>query len=402
MKLSDLLQLAFEAQWRHHLRTALTLGGIAIGVTAVLVLTALGEAAKGYVVNEFAGIGTNLVIVLPGRTETSGGMPTFGGTTRDLTIEDAEALLRQAPAVRRVAPLSAGTARFSYEGRYRDVRVMGTTAEFKAIRGIQMRIGQFIPPGDPREGEPVVVIGPKIQAAIFPGENPVGKPVRIGDWRFRVIGVMEEKGEFLGIDFDDMAIVPVTTGLRLFDQTSLFRIFTQAANAEEVPAAREQIRRVLIDRHDGDEDFTMVTQDAMLGTFRSVIDALTAALAGIAAISLAVAGIGIMNVMLVSVSERASEVGLLKALGARRRQIMGVFLAEALMLSGSGAALGVLVGATLVWIGAAIFPDFPLAPSPLWIGVVLVLALVAGAAFGIMPARRAARLAAADALRGSH
>jgi len=399
--LRDLMQLAFEAQWRHQLRTVLTLGGIAIGVTAVLVLTALGEAAKRYVVDEFAGIGSNLVIVLPGKTETAGGMPTIGGATRDLTIEDAEAVLRQAPAVRRVAPVSAGTARFSCEGRYRDVRVMGTTAEFKAIRSISMRTGQFLPPGDPRQGDPVVVIGPKIQAAIFPGENPVGKAVRIGDWRFRVIGVMEEKGSFLGIDFDDMALVPVMTGLRLFDQTTLFRIFTQAASAEEVPAAKEQIRRILIERHNDDEDFTMITQDAMLGTFRSVIDALTGALAGIAAVSLAVAGIGIMNVMLVSVSERAGEVGLLKALGARRRQILGVFLAEALMLSGSGAAAGIVIGSVLVWIAAAIFPDFPLAPSPMWIGVVAVLALAFGAAFGLMPARRAARLAAAEALRGA-
>jgi putative ABC transport system permease protein len=402
VKLRDLIGLAFDAQARHHLRTVLTLGGIAIGVTAVLLLTALGEAAKGYVVNEFAGIGTNLVIVLPGRTETSGGMPTFGGTTRDLTIEDTEAILRQSSAVRRVAPLSAGTARFSHEGRFRDVRVMGTTSEFEDIRGLQLRSGQFLPPGDPREGDAVVVIGPKIQAAIFPGENPIGQAVRIGDWRFRVIGVMEEKGEFLGIDFDDMAIVPVMTGLRLFDQTTLFRIFTQAGSAEEVPAAKEQIRRVLVDRHDGDEDFTMITQEAMLGTFRAVIDALTAALAGIAAISLGVAGIGIMNVMLVSVSERSAEVGLLKALGARRRQILGVFLAEALMLSGGGAVAGIAVGVTLVWIAGAIFPDFPIAPSLLWIGVVLALALVSGAAFGLMPARRAAGLAAADALRGKH
>jgi putative ABC transport system permease protein len=263
-----------------------------------------------------------------------------------------------------------------------------------------MRVGQFLPPGDPRQGEPIVVIGPKIQAALFPGRNPVGEAVRIGDWRFRVIGVMEEKGEFLGIDFDDMALVPVTTGLRLFDQTSLFRIFTQAASTEEVPAAKEQIRAIIEERHDGEEDFTMITQEAMMGTFSAVIDALTAALAGIAAISLAVAGIGIMNVMLVSVSERSGEVGLLKALGARRRQILGVFLAEALMLSGGGAAAGVLTGSVLVWIAAALFPDFPIAPSPLWIGVVLGLALVAGVAFGLLPARRAAGLPAAEALRG--
>jgi putative ABC transport system permease protein len=192
----------------------------------------------------------------------------------------------------------------------------------------------------------------------------------------------------------------VATGLRLFDQTGLFRIFTQANSPEDVPVVIRQVTRVLKDRHDGLEDFTLITQEAMLKTFQSVIDVLTVALAGIAAISLAVAGIGIMNVMLVSVSERAPEVGLLKALGARRRQILSVFLSDAVMISSAGAVIGVIFGVALVGVGAAIFPDFPLRPDLAWIAVVLVLALAAGVLFGLMPARRAAALAPVDALRG--
>ena len=398
MTLRDLLRLSLEAQTHHRLRTMLTLGGIAIGVTAVVVLTSLGTAAKAYVVDQFADLGSNLVIVLPGKVQTSG-MPTFGGSTRDLTIEDAESLLKRAPAVRRVAPVSMGTIRFTWGGLHRDVRVIGTTSEFLVLRNLHLRLGQFLPPGDPRLGGPVAVIGANVQREVFRGANPIGQAVRLGQSRFRVIGTLEHQGSNLGLNVDDMVIVPVATGLRLFDQSSLFRIFTQANSTEEVPAVIRQVTRVLTDRHDGLEDFTLVTQAAMLATFQSVIDALTAALAGIATVSLAVAGIGIMNVMLVSVSERAAEVGLLKALGARRRQILAVFLSDAVVVSTAGAVLGILAGVIVVGIGAAIFRDFPLRPDAGWIGAVFALALVAGVLFGLMPARRAARLAPVDALR---
>lgn len=399
MRLADLLEMSVEVHARHRLRGVLTLGGIAIGVTAVVILTSLGSAAKQYVVDQFAGLGTNLVIVLPGKVETSG-VPTFGGSTRDLTVEDAESLLHRAQAVRRVAPLSMGTARLTWGGRNRDVRVIGTTAEFRTIRDLQMRLGQFLPPGDPRIGAPVAVIGSNVHRDVFGNENPVGQAVRIGQSRFRVIGALEPHGANLGINVDDMVMVPVQSGLRLFGQTGLFRIFTQANSADEVPRLVTEVKRVLIDRHDGLEDFTIITQASMLKTFQSVIDAITVALAGIAAISLAVAGIGIMNVMLVSVSERGPEVGLLKALGARRRQILSVFLSDAIMISGAGAAIGIVLGVIVVGIGAAALPDFPLRPDLGWIAVVAVLALVAGVAFGLLPARRAAGLAPVDALRG--
>lgn len=399
MKGRDVLELAFESLRTHRLRTGLTLLAIAIGVTAVLLLTALGDAAKAYVVNEFAGIGTNLVIAIPGKTETRG-VPAAGGSTRDLTLDDAEAIRRQAPAISEVSPLSLGSSPFAYGGRTRTVYVAGTTASYATIRNISVALGRFLPAGDPRLGANVVVIGPKLQHEVFRDENPLGKSVRLGEWRLRVIGVIQPKGRSLGVDFDDMAFVPVATGLRMFNQSTLFRIMAQARDGPSVKPAQIQMKSILMDRHDGDEDFTLITQDAMLATFGSIIDALTVALAGIAAISLAVAGIGVMNVMLVSVSERTSEVGLLKALGARRRQILTVFMVEALLLSILGALLGVVLGLLGIAIGAGIWREFPLRPSPGWIAAVLLLSLAAGASFGWLPARRAARLLPADALRG--
>ncbi len=400
MRTADLLALATESLRLHRLRTTLTVTGIAIGVTAVLLLTTLGEAAKRYVVQEFASIGTNLVIVVPGRTETTGFPGATGGTVRNLTIADAAAIARQAPAVRLVAPMSAGTASFEYAGRSRDIRVLGTTAEYAAVRNVAMRLGSFLPPGDPERGAPAAVIGSTVQREVFGNENPLGRQVRIGRWRFRVIGVMEESGQSFGLNTDDAAMVPVATCLRMFDQPTLFRVAVQVRDAALMPEALGQIRDVLLRRHDNEEDFTLITQDAMLATFKAVIDALTAALAGIAAVSLAVAGIGIMNVMLVSVSERTGEIGLLKALGARRRQILRLFLTEALLLAGGGALAGIVAGLAIVFAGAATWPDLPLRPSPTWLAVVSVLALGAGLLFGLMPARRAARLPAAEALRG--
>jgi putative ABC transport system permease protein len=401
MRRRDLFQLAFETLTLHRLRTGLTLAAIAIGVMAVLMLTSLGDAAKAYVVREFAGVGSNLVIVIPGRVETTG-FPAAGGATRDLTLEDAAAIERQSSVVRRQAPMSIGSGPIEYGGRSRDVRVLGSTSDFLEVRKLELATGEFLPPGDPRVGDPVVVLGQKVAREIFQGENPLGKMVRIGDWRLRVIGVLAPKGISIGIDYDDLVIVPVAFGMKMFDQTSLFRVLAECVSPEAVPTGQREVKAILIERHRGEEDFTLMTQDAMLKTFGAVIDALTAGLAGIAAISLAVAGIGIMNVMLVSVSERTSEVGLLKALGARRRQILDVFLAEALMLSSGGALIGVVAGMIAIAIAAAVWTFIPLRPNPGWIVLVMALAVGAGVSFGLMPARRAARLHAADALRGKH
>lgn len=401
LALPDLLALSAESLSGHRLRTGLTLVATAIGVTAVVLLTALGDAAKRYVTDQFASVGTNLVIVLPGKTETSGIMGSFGGTIRPITLEDAMALPHRAPLVRTAVPMSLGSAALEYGARSRDCYVLGTTAQYLEMRHLTMAAGQFLPATDMRRGERVAVLGRKIQREVFQGDNPLGQPVRIAGARFRVIGVLQPKGMGMGVNMDELVLIPVATGMRLFNQKGLFRLLCQAPDAASVPAVVAQVKEVMRERHDDQEDFSIITQDSMLSTFTNVINALTAGLAGIAAISLAVAGILIMNVMLVSVSERTGEVGLLKALGARRGQILGLFLAESLMISAQGALLGVATGIALVYAAAGLFPDLPLAPSPGWIALVIALALAAGVTFGLMPARRAAGLQAAEALRAS-
>jgi len=400
MRTADAVTLAIESLRRHRLRTALTVLAMGVGAGAVLLLTGLGDAAKAFVVDQFSSVGTHIVLVHPGKTETSGFGSMGGGATRDLTIADAEALRRQVRGVHDAAPISIGAAPFESGGLSRDVYVIGTTAAYQRIRDVHVALGRFLPPGDPRRGERVVVIGSKLAHEIFGNANPLGEVVRIGQARFRVIGVLEPKGMSLGVEFDELAMVPVATGLQLFNQSSLARVMLQAHDAASVPALIEEARAILKDRH-RDEDFSIVTQDAMLKSFQSIIDALTIALAGIAAISIAVAGIGIMNVMLVSVSERTGEVGLLKAMGARPRQITGLFLVEALVLSGLGAAAGITVGVSLMLAAGHAWALLPIRPSPGWIAVIALMSLVAGAAFGLMPARRAARLPAVEALRSA-
>jgi putative ABC transport system permease protein len=388
----DLIRLALEALRLHRLRTALTLLGIMVGVVAVLVLTALGEGARRYVVQEFSGMGTGILIVIPGKVETQGSGPVMGGTTRDLTVADADALPRRCPAVRRVAPVSFGSSSFEYGGRSRQIPVIGSSPELLTIRNLGIAVGRFISPGDLSRGERVAVIGRTVQREVFRGENPLGKAVRLGGVRLRVVGVLARKGRSLGFDMDDVVIVPVDTAMRMFNQSSLFRMLVQAPSPAEVEVAERQVTAVLRERHDGDEDFTVITQGAMLDTFRSVLGTLTAALAGIAAISLGVAGIGIMNVMLVSVSERTREIGLLKAVGVTARQIVSIFLLEAAAISTAGGLLGLAFGFGGGRILRRLISGFPVQP-PVWAVVAaLALSLVVGVVFGILPARRAARL----------
>jgi putative ABC transport system permease protein len=295
--------------------------------------------------------------------------------------------------------MSLGSAAFRYAERRRDVYVVGVTSDYEAMRELTVHRGEFLPRGDLRVGGSVVVIGTKLAREVFGNEDPVGRMVRIAERRFRVVGVLGPKGQSLGYDFDELALVPVATGMRMFDQSSLYRILVQASDAAALPRVIAATREVVTDRHRV-EDFTIVSQDAMLRSFRSILDALTAAVAGIAAISVAVAGIGIMNIMLIAVSERVAEVGLLKALGANRGEITRLFLLEAMFLSGWGGALGITLGIGAILVVARARPDFPLEPSGPWTLTIFVVALTVGGVFGLLPARRAAGLAAAEALRG--
>lgn len=393
----DLLRFALRALSGHRLRTTLTLLGMAVGVAAVIALTALGEGARRYVIDQFASIGTNLLVVVPGRTETTGFMPGVSGIPHDLTLDDAEAIRRSIPEVRRIAPLAMGTETVARRERRRQVAVVGSTPEFLPVRRLQLRLGEFLPPDEPGRGRPVVVLGKKAADELFPGENPVGKVVRVGGWRMRVIGVLAPRGVQLGLDLDEVVVIPVATAMRMFNRTSLFRILVEARTHTELEAAREKVVRLLAERH-GEEDVTVLTQDAVVSTFSAILRALTLALGAIAAISLSVAGIGIMNVLLVAVAERTPEIGLLKAVGAGRRQILGVFLAEAGLLSVAGGLLGLAVGWVAVRILVGLFPALPATP-PAWALVsALALSLAVGMAFGLLPAHRAAALEPVRAL----
>lgn len=395
----DVLAFAAGALRGHRLRTGLSLLGVAIGVAAVVSLTALGEGARRYVIGEFASVGSNLVAVLPGKTETTGGMPGIGGVPNDLTLADAEAVRRGVREVERAAPLVMGTETVASGERRRQVAILGTSHEMREIRRLTVAAGSFLPPLPWDRGAAVAVLGARTASELFPGRDPLGRVVRIGDWRLRVVGTLAPRGQQLGIDMDDVAVVPVATAMKMFNRTSLFRLLLQVRAHDDLPRTSAAVLRLLGERH-GEEDVTVITQDAVVGAFDSILGALTRALGGIAAVSLAVAGVGIMNVMLVSVSERTREVGLLKALGAGRGQILAAFLAEAVLISSAGGLLGVLLGFLAVEALVAVYPAFPAWPPAWAVLAALALSVAVGMVFGVLPARRATRLDPVAALAG--
>ncbi|RMD84706.1 MAG: FtsX-like permease family protein [Candidatus Dadabacteria bacterium] len=374
---------------------------MAIGVAAVVVLTALGEGARRYVVGEFASLGTNLVIVLPGRVETGGiGPVAFSGETpRDLTVGDALSLARL-PGARRIAPIVVGSAPVSARGLERSAPVIGSTSELLAIRHWKLAQGRFLPPGDPQRAAAVCVLGAKVRRELFGPEPALGRWVRIGDRRFRVIGVLATEGRSIGVDVQDVVIVPVASAQALFNTNSLFRILVEARSRQEIEALEASILKMIKRRHQGEEDVTIVTQDAVLATFDRIFRTLTLAVAGIAAISLAVAGILIMNVMLVAVAQRRPEIGILKALGASRRRITRMFLLEASLVSAAGAAAGLIAGQAAVALLAQIYPRLPFEVPPWAAAAAAGLAVATGVLFAALPARRAARLDPVAALSG--
>ncbi len=396
MRLADLLLFAAGGLRGHRLRTLLSLLGVAIGVASVILLTSLGEGARLYVTGEFASLGANLLIIIPGKTETKGLAPLVSTAPHDLTRQDAEALLQRVPAIRRVAPLIVGTASVSAGERRRDVTVVGATRDILEIRHLKMSSGRFLPQDQPNAA--VCVVGAKVQRELFPDQNPLGQVVRIGAWRFRIIGVIAPRGTSIGMDMDQVVEIPVEMGQRLFNRHGLYRILAEVGSHYDLDKAQRAALAVLRERHAGQEDVTILTQDAVLATFNQILRVLTAALAGIAAISLGVAGLGIMNVMLVSVSERTHEIGLLKAVGVTYAQVVTVFLVEAAILSTAGGGIGLLTGLGAGRFLQWLYPDFPIQPPDWAILAALVVSCTVGLLFGILPARTAARLDPVQAL----
>ncbi len=397
----DVSLFAWQALRGYPTRTILMLVAMAIGVAAVVMLTSLGEGARRYVTNEFSSLGTNLIIVFPGRSETAGVNPStmMGETPRDLTLDDALALTRNYN-VQRIAPINVGAADVSWHNKKREVAIIGTNHEMLAIRHWQVAQGNFLPETDLERATSVCVIGSKIRQELFGPQRALGKWLRIGDRRFRVIGIMGSEGRSIGVDVEDTIMIPVASAQQLFNTPSLFRILVEAKSREAIEPVKQFVIDTLQNRHQGEKDVTVVTQDAVLATFDRILGALTYAVGGIAAISLFVAGIMIMNVMLVAVSQRTVEIGLLKALGAAQRQIVILILVEALLLSVLGATTGLVFGQLGSMLIRHAFPLFP-AYAPMWaIATAIFVALLTGLLFSLLPAQRAAKLDPVMALSG--
>jgi putative ABC transport system permease protein len=393
----DLLRLAASAASAHRLRSALTMLGILIGIASVTLLTSIGEGTREFVLSEFTQFGTNLLAIQSGKTETTGIPGAIATTVRKLTLEDAEALLR-VPGVEKMVPLVLGMAEVEAAERGRSVFVYGVNADVPEVWRFRIGQGRFLPETEAGRAPPVTVLGPTLKRELFGEGGALGEHVRIGGQRFQVIGVMEPKGRFLSFDLDDTAYIPVAIAQRLFHRDDVMEIDVLfSPGRDEIQVARG-VREVLAARHDGEEDFTIVSQAEMLDVLDRVLGIVSVAVGGIGAISLLVGAIGILTMMWISVHERTAEIGLAKAIGATRGQILALYLTEASLLSLGGGALGVASG-----LGAAgalrwSLPGLPLRTPPAFVLAALGTSLAVGLLSGVLPARRAAALDPIEAL----
>lgn len=398
----DSVLFATAVLQRYRFRTSMMLLAMTLAVGSVVAFTALGEGARGYVRNEFASMGTNLLVVMPGRKETTGGggPPPIGTATRDVTLADVKALHARLHGAQRIAPLMAGKVEVSVNARARDVMIIGSNADYFAIRELTVMTGTVLPVMDNNIAQPVCVIGSKVRDELFGSQQAVGEWVKIGDRRFRVLGVLSGKADASGFDLSDAVIVPVASTQMLFNREGLFRVIVQPREYYSIDKLQQELLAAFRELHQGEEDVTVVKPDSMMKTFDNIFAALTLGVGAIAGISLLVAGVLVMNLTLISVSQRTKEIGLLKALGASDHHIRRLFLLESLLLCLAGALCGVVAGEILVIVGRTLWPSVPFA-APLWAVLTSVcIALLSGLVFAWLPASRAARQQPVDALAG--
>jgi len=397
MLFRDFASFTLSAVRAHPARTALTVTGIAIGVAAVVLLTAIGEGIHRFVLAEFTQFGTNLLAVTPGKTSTFGMSGAMISNVRPLSLDDAEVLAR-VPQVEAVVPVVQGNAAIEGNGRSRRTMVLGVGPEVPRVWQMRPAIGRFLPADAAGGARAFAVLGAKVQRELFGDRSPLGERIRVGGEPYRVVGVMEPKGQMLGFDLDDTVYLPVSRVLAMFDRTSLMEIdllYREDADSEAVAA---EVRR-LLDRRHGAEDFTITTQDQMLEVLGSVLDVLTLAVGALGGVSLVVGGIGILTIMTIAVRERRREIGLLRALGAARRQILVLFLGEAVTLAILGGAAGLAVGAGGAWLIGAAVPALPTHTAWDYVLLAEVTAALIGLGAGVLPAMQAARLDPVEALR---
>ncbi len=398
MEPGDTLLIGLGAMRSHRLRSALSMLGVAIGITAVILLTSIGEGTRRFMMTEFTQFGTNVMQVAPGKTETTGMPGVLGGTTHKLTIDDAEALSR-VHGVEEVVPVAIGQARVEGNGRGRSVFIYGVTAAVPDVWRFEVGQGSFLPPGDPRRGAMVTVLGPKLKRELFGDQNALGEFVRVAGFRLRVIGVMAPKGRILGLDIDDATYVPVATAMQMFNLDELIEIDLRFSHQGMTNRVVEGVRELLIRRHSGKEDFTITTQTAMLEVFDNVMNVVTTAVAAIGGISLLVGAIGILTMMWIAVHERVNEIGLMRAVGATEQNVGRLFLMEAVILTVLGGCCGIVAGLGLAAVLRLAVPGMPVYTPPEYIAAALGVSLITGLLSGVMPARRAASLHPVEALR---
>ena len=381
----------------HRLRTVLAALGIAVGIASVILLTSIGQGLHDFVISEFGMFGTNLIIVTPGKVATGGVSIGVFGTVRPLTIDDAIAV-RRVPHVRATNPTTDGNADVSANGRHRRVNIYGMTADWLVITNMRVRTGSFLPRDNPHAPRPLAVLGSKTKEELFGTTNPLGKQLDVGGMRFRIVGVLEPQGQFVGMDLDDMVVIPTARAIELFNRDSLTGFHASYEPGADVAEVTAGIRRVIAARH-GRDDVTIVTQDQMIDVLGSVLAVLTFAVGALGSISLLVGGVGILTIMTIAVSERTAEIGLLRALGTTQRQIVTLFLGEAALLAAVGGAAGFALGVLIAQLLTAFFPALPVS-TPWWFALLAEsIAVTVGLAAGVLPAQHAARMDPVDALR---
>jgi putative ABC transport system permease protein len=398
MLLPDAIRLALRAVTAQRLRSFLTLLGIAVGIASVILLTSIGEGIHRFVLAEFTQFGTNIASISPGKVKTSGPAPTgIPSSVRPLTLDDARAL-SNLPYVTGMTAMVWGNSEVGANGRLRRTTVNGVGADMARVYNIKVKTGQFLPDEALENARAFVVLGSKLKSELFGSANPLGARVRVGNMQFRVIGVLEAKGQFLGVDLDDAAYIPTARALELYNRDGMMKI--DLAYEEGIPAARiiASVKSTLSARH-GREDFTITTQEDMLRTLSNILDILTMAVGALGGISLMVGGVGIVTIMTIAVSERTGEIGLMVALGAPRRTILALFLGEAVTLSAIGGAMGLALGFGLAQIIHLAVPALPVHTPLTFVFLAEGIAIAIGLLAGVLPARNAARLDPVEALR---
>ena len=399
MRALDLLRYTLLALRRQRFRSLMLLLAVGLGVGAVVVLTALGEGARGYVLGQFSSIGKDTVFIFPGRKETTGGMPPMtGAAARAITLEEVGILQATVPGVDTIAPGILGNGPVSYKSRERRSIVLGTSAGFFEIQGLAAAQGSVLPDMPLDEAMPVAVLGHKLKQELFDNQRAIGQWIRLRDYRFRVVGVLEEGGDSFGADLADAIFIPVASAQSVFNVHGMYRVVLRIKENYDVTAVKAALADRMQELHDGELDVTIVSPDSMLSTLDDILQVLTLGVAGIAAISLVVAGILVMNVTLMSVKQRTAEIGLLKAVGAPAAQVRTLFLAEAGVIAAAGALAGIAMGHVIVIIGRQIYPDVPFS-TPGWAQwAALGLAIGTALLFAWLPAQQAADLEPVDAL----